>query len=204
MALTAEEIKELKEQLYSQTEHLPEDKKALAKKQIDEMSAETLEYLLKQSQTQSKKEKGIFRMIVDKEADALEVGENKKAIAVLDINPISKGHTIVIPKAAVKNSKNMPNNVFTLAKAMAKHIIKNLGAKSADIHSENKFNEVIVYVIPIYDSPLHLGSPRQKVPREELEAIASKIRIKKRQRVQKIKISSQSSAPAQILKRRIP
>lgn len=204
MALSAEEVQDLKNQLYTQIEHLPEDKKIAAKKQIDEMSAETLEYLLKEQSKQAKgKDKNIFRMIADREIESIEVGENKKAIAVLDINPISKGHTIIIPKSLIKDAKSLPNSAFTLAKSISKKIVKELGAKSTEIHSENKMGECILHILPVYDTPVHLGSQRQKAGKEELEKIASKIKIRKRQRIPKIKKTIVLSQ-IQTTKRRIP
>lgn len=202
MTLTPEEVQELKTQLYSQIENLPEDKKALAKKQIEEMSAETLEYLLKQQQSGKKSDKSIFRMIVDGEADSIQVGENKKALAVLDINPISAAHAIIIPKSPVKDAKALPNAAFSLAKALSKRIIKNSKASKTEIHTENKFGETIIHVLPSYNEPVHLGSQRQKASKEELEKIAQKIRLKKRIRLQKIKKKQVSEIVP--IKRRIP
>ncbi|MEK6855616.1 MAG: HIT family protein [Nanoarchaeota archaeon] len=204
MTLTTNEVAELKAQLYSQIESLPEDKKVIAKKQIEEMSADTLEYMLKeQSKPSKEKEKGVFRLIIDRDIESLEIGENKKALAVLDINPISKGHTLIIPKSPVRDSKNLPNSAFVLAKSLSKKIIKELKAKSTEIHTENKLGECIIHVIPVFETPVHLGSPRQKSTKEELENIASKIRIKKRQRIPKVKKPS-VAIQSQPIKRRIP
>ncbi|MGL4950299.1 MAG: HIT family protein [Mycoplasma sp.] len=46
----------------------------------------------------SQKENCIFCKIVNGEIPAKIVGENDLAIAFLDVNPISDGHTLVIPK----------------------------------------------------------------------------------------------------------
>ncbi|MBR3832443.1 MAG: HIT domain-containing protein, partial [Mycoplasmataceae bacterium] len=43
-------------------------------------------------------EKTIFQKIIDKEADAKILFENKKVIAFYDINPKTKGHFLVVPK----------------------------------------------------------------------------------------------------------
>ena len=43
MPLTKEQIKALKDQLSQQIEHLPEDKRKEAQKQINEMADETIE-----------------------------------------------------------------------------------------------------------------------------------------------------------------
>ena len=42
--------------------------------------------------------KCIFCQIVKKQIPSLIIAKNSKAIALLDINPVSDGHTIIIPK----------------------------------------------------------------------------------------------------------
>jgi histidine triad (HIT) family protein len=44
-------------------------------------------------------EECIFCKIVRGEIPSAKVLENEKVLAFLDINPVSKGHTLVIPKA---------------------------------------------------------------------------------------------------------
>ena len=45
--------------------------------------------------------KTIFSKIIDKEIPCYLVAENNFAIAFMDINPISKGHVLVVPKTQV-------------------------------------------------------------------------------------------------------
>ena len=59
-------------------------------------------------------------MIVDKDIASTIIDENKFAIAVLDINPISKGHTMIIPKKPVSDAKMLPGQSFSLAKKNSK------------------------------------------------------------------------------------
>ena len=42
--------------------------------------------------------KNIFEKIIDNEIPAYKIYEDEKVIAILDINPISYGHTLVLPK----------------------------------------------------------------------------------------------------------
>ena len=62
MALTPEEISDLKKQLAEQIQHLPEAQRAEAQKQIDNMSPEALESMLQQQQAQQGPQKPIFRI----------------------------------------------------------------------------------------------------------------------------------------------
>ncbi|MEI6849777.1 MAG: HIT family protein [archaeon] len=209
MALTPEQIIDLKEQLKSQVENLSPEKKAQALAQIDALSPQALELMLKQQGSSPKEEtpnKGVFRMIIDSDIKSVRVEEDKISLAVLDINPISRGHCIIIPKKAVKDAKQIPNSCFTLAKKIAKRIVKKLKAKSTEIQTDNKFGEVIINVIPSYTEPLNLNSPRGKSNNEELETIAEKLRPVIKKKVQKVKIEKQEIPVSQILKikRRVP
>ncbi len=211
MTLAPEEVEEIKDQLREQVNHLPEDKKAQALAQIDSLSTEAVETLVKQQQARNanpnQKEKTIFRMIVDKDVPAVSVSEDSFSLAVLDINPISKGHVIIIPKTSVSNPKDIPKNSIALAKKLAKRTISKLKATSNEIQPETKFGESIVNLIPCYGSKLSLASPRTKASTEELEKIAILIKDKPiKPKIEKIKIEKRKSSESQVLKlkRRIP
>lgn len=209
MTLTEEQIIDLKNQLKSQVANMPEDRKAQALQQIESLSPEALESMLEQQNSGNKnqgEQKSVFRMIVSGDIQSVKIDENKHALAVLDIAPISKAHIVVIPKEIVKNAKELPNQAFTLAKKIAKKIELKLKAKSSEIQSESKFGEVIINLIPIYDSPLNINSPRSKATLEQLEEIAKLLRKKEKPKIEKIKINTKESSPSQILKisRRIP
>lgn len=208
MPLTKEQINSLKEQLSEQIKHLPEEQKRAAQEQINSLSPEALEIMLKQSQSKEKaqKEQSIFRSIISKEIPSITIDENKHALAVLDINPISKGHAIIIPKQPAKTSMELPNQALTLAKKLSKRIISKLKANSTEIQTEFKFGEIIVNIIPIYEEKLHLGSPRTQVNKEELEKIAQKLRPQKKKPKKEIRKEEPKPAPSEIIKlpRKIP
>jgi histidine triad (HIT) family protein len=183
MTLTQEQIKELKFQLSQQIQHLSEDKKSVAQKQIDSLSPEALEYMLKEQNSSGKSKQSIFRMIITNEIPSTKIEENSSALAVLDINPISKGHTIVIPKKLCATSKEIPPDVFLLAQTIAERIEKNLNASSVEIQTEKKFGEYIIHIIPSYEEPLTLHSERKESSSEELDNIAEKIKPKNKKEV---------------------
>lgn len=202
MTLTPEEVIELKAQLSQQIQHLPEPQKSQAQQQINDMSPQALEELLKQQQERndSGPKKTIFRMIVDKDVDAVKVEENEEAIAVLELNPISNGHALILPKEAVTAEKTLPTGAFDLAKKLSEKITQRLGAKSVEIQTESKFGEKIINLIPIYDAPLTLNSPRKKSSKEELEAIAKKFEPEEKKEV--IKITTQPNPQSEVVKLR--
>ena len=89
--------------------------------QIDSMSSEALELMIKQQQ--ENQGQTIFRQIINKEIPSVSVGENSKALAVLDINPISKGHVMILPKTPARNPKEIPKEAFELAKEISDKLI---------------------------------------------------------------------------------
>ncbi|MEK6889214.1 MAG: HIT family protein [Nanoarchaeota archaeon] len=206
MALTKEQIAEVKKQLYTQVEHLPEEQKGEARIQIESLSEQAVESLIQQQKSRhsnSEENKSIFRMIVDKEVSSLIFKENKKALAVLDINPISRGHLMIIPKEAVKKLSEIPAEVYNLAKESVKTLIKAFKPEKVSIETEAKFGEIILHVLPSYENPVSLSSPRQKSTMPELEEILSKIKPKEKKKIIRIKQKTQKYESLK-LNRRIP
>lgn len=208
MALTKEQVKEIKRQLLEQVEHLPPEQKHEAINQIENMSEGSLELLLKQNQGKSSQE--VFRLIVSGEIPSIKIDENAEAIAVLDIKPISEGHIVIIPKSPAKNEKSIPEQAKELAKSLAKKLKNNLNAKSVEILVESKFGETIINVIPVYDKPLSLSSQRSQSVPEKLQELAEKIKkevIKlEKKAAEVIKLTKKRSSRSRPLKlnKRIP
>ncbi len=201
MPLTSEQIQQLKNQLREQIKNLPEDQRRTAEKQIEEMSAEALEEMLNQ---QKSAQKPIFRAVIAGEIPSKKIDENKSAIAVLDIKPISKGHIIIIPKKEVKSGKDLPAQAFTLAKKLAKKITEKLKAKSVEIQTEFKFGEIIINLIPIYDKPLNINSQKNEASEQELSELESILKIKQKQKTIKLQKTPKKTNNLPKLKRRIP
>lgn len=205
--LTPDEVIELKNQLRSQIQSLPDSQKQAAEEQINNMTPEALETMLKQQQSQgSSDQKTIFRMLIDKEVPSTSIGENDSALAILDINPISKGHAMVIPKSAIVEEKDVPQPLNDLAKELAEKISKKFGAKSAEILKEKKFGEIVVHIVPIYDKPLNLQSPRTKSTPEELSSLKDQLNYEPPKPPEVIKIEKKETPEEEVLKmsRKVP
>ncbi len=205
MGLTKDQVAELKRQLSGQIQHLPKEQKAEAQKQIDEMSDEAIETML-QTQQENSVQEPLFRSIVNEKIPSKKISDNKEAIAVLDIRPISLGHTIVIPRKAAYKSSELSTTCFSLAKKVSSRIIRVLKAKGTEIQTEFKFGEMIINIIPIYDKPLSLNSPRTDSDPEVLSNIFSKLKDKKKTiKMSKVKpVSRTKKYSATKITRRIP
>lgn len=201
--LTPNQITELKHQLSQQIQHLAPDEREEAQQQIDEMSVDALELMLKQQQSKNS-DKNVLRMILEGSLPSKKIDENKSAIAVLDIKPVSKGHTIIIPKDAVTSKTALPTQVFTLAKKIAKRMKKKWKLSGVEIQTETKFGEQIVNVIPFQEKPLSITSPRMQPSEEELKQVQVLLAAKPRTKRIKKQPVQQISENRIRLKRRIP
>ena len=176
--LTPEQVAELKSQLAEQIKHLPEAQRAQAQVQIDQMSPEALELMLNQQMssqsTKAKASKSVFRMIIDGELPSKKINENKNAIAVLEIKPVSKGHVIIIPKNHVSSPDEISADSFVFIKEISKRIREKLKPKDILLHSSSKSGHSIINIIPIYEDE-SIDSPRIKPLDEELERIQKQL-----------------------------
>ena len=198
MALTKKQISQLKEQLFIQVKELPEEQRINAEKQIEEMSDEAIEQMLQQ---QKASQNPIFREIVSGKIPSKKIDENNEAIAVLDIKPISKGHTVIIPKDKIIEQDKISKEILNLAEKIAKNIKEKLKVKRTKIETETKFGEVIINIIPIYDEELFLDSPRTSPSEEQLDKIAGEIKEKEEIKKEEVK---EEEIPPKKLPRRIP
>lgn len=204
--MSPEQVAELKKQLSEQIRDLPVEQRAAAQKQIDEMSSEAIELMLKQQQAEGPKQgvpEDIFRMIVEGKIPSKKVAENSQAIAVLSTRAVSYGHTLIIPKKPARNQKDLPNLAFTLAKKVAKRISSKLLNNSCDIQPQNILGEVVINVIPVYDKPVDMNSATKSVPEDELTELLGKLKFAKRARPIK-KDNAPTNKGSIRLKRRIP
>jgi len=188
-----EQIQEIKSQLIQQIDStFPEDKKQAAKKQVESMNSEQLETFLKQNnlikegQQTSQEQESVFRSIVNNQIPSYKIEENKYTLAVLEINPISKGHTILIPKQEVLSVEKIPQPLFSLAKKISKRIKSKLKPKEVKIASSNAFGEFIINVFPVYEEE-SLNSQRYHAEEKELKEIQEKLGKKTRKTIIKKK-----------------
>ena len=211
--LTPEQTEHIKKQLITHIEKdFPKDKHEFAKKQIKGMNSEQLEEFLKRnklmqtpqtSQPAQKSSECVFCSIVSGVITSYKINENKKALAVLEINPVSKGHTVIIPKEHLSSLDKVPQLVFSLAKSVAKRLKTKLKPKNTEISSLNLFGHEILNVIPFYGdentAEKHPAKPEELV---ELQKILIKTK-KSTKRAKKIK--AYSKKPEKLwLPKRIP
>lgn len=179
--LTEEQMQSVKEQLINQIDSsFPENKKAQAKQQVLEMGEKELEsFLEKNKLLKSQSENScIFCSIIYGKILSYKIAENKKAIAILEINPISKGHTLILPKEHFFGEEKMPNEAHTLAKQTAKRIKSKLKLKKVKIYFSEFMGHEAINILPIYKEEKE-NSPRKKASEKELEELKNLLEERK-------------------------
>ena len=131
----------------------------------------------------------IFCKIAKKEISSKIIAETKKSIAFLDAFPLSRGHTLVIPKChyeKVQDMTDMDNtDLFNTVHKVISKVDKLTGATLLAIHngkdSGQEIPHVHVHLIPRQPSdhagPVHsMFKDRPKLSDEELEELYAKIK----------------------------
>lgn len=200
MEIPEEQINEIKQQIVQQIEStFSEDKKGPAIEKINSMNNDEFIDFLKKNKLlsegdsshplaeESQKEnlnESPFRLIIEGKIPSYVLDESKRALAVLEIRPISKGHIIIIPKEAISNSNKVPKSIFSLANKIEKRIKEKLNPKEVLISPSFVLGENIINIVPVYSNE-SLNSPRRQASKEELEEL--KVILEKKQKVKKIK-----------------
>ncbi len=183
------EIQELKQKIISHIEStFPVEKIASARQEIELMNPEEFENFLEKNNISVEEEinpnrECVFCSIASEKIKSIRIDENEKAIAVLELNPISKGHSLIISKEHEGNEKAM----LELAEKVSKTLKKKLKPKEVKISSSKLFGHTLVNVLPIY-SKEDFNSERKKASIEDLENVKEEIEKQPVKREKKSKI----------------
>jgi histidine triad (HIT) family protein len=124
----------------------------------------------------------IFSRIVAGEIPCYKIAENQRYFAFLDINPMTVGHTLVIPKREIDCLYDLDDieiaeiNVF--AKKVAAAIRKVVPCKRIGIAVIGlEVPHAHIHLIPIQkESDMLFSNPKLKLSPEEMEKVAADIR----------------------------
>ena len=133
--------------------------------------------------------KDIFSRIVSGEIPAEKVYEDDEVIAFLDINPVSDGHTLVVPKERFEKLDECPpemlGRICSRLGKIAKAVVTAMDAEGYNVLCNNGraagqlINYVHFHIIPRNDGDGLLNRwPSYTYEKEKIEAIAEKIRQK--------------------------
>jgi histidine triad (HIT) family protein len=123
----------------------------------------------------------IFSKIINGEIPCYKVAEDEKFFAFLDISPLAKGHTLVVPKEEIDYYFDLNDDLFTamnlFAKKVARAIDKSvecsrigvavIGLEVAHAH---------IHLVPLNNiGDLNFANPKVQLSKEEFEDIAATI-----------------------------
>jgi diadenosine tetraphosphate (Ap4A) HIT family hydrolase len=190
--LPKEQIPQIKKQLVSQIEasQLPNKEELISS--IENMGQEEFEAFLKQNKLIKDENECIFCSIIGGKIPSFKIKENENAIAVLEINPVSKGHVIIIPKI---HSETYPKKITEFAKEIAESV-KILKPKKIDIVPSKMFGHEILNVIPLYKDE-SLKSQRKKASEKTLLDLQKQLSSTPRKSIQKEKTKIQEKQKEQ-------
>lgn len=124
----------------------------------------------------------IFSKIIAREIPSYKCAEDERFYAFLDINPVAKGHTLVVPKHEVDYLFDLDDDELAAMTVFAKRVAKAiraaypcrkvgvavLGLEVAHAH---------IHLIPLQsEGDMDFRRPKLQLPAEEMEEIARHIR----------------------------
>lgn len=123
----------------------------------------------------------IFSKIIAGEIPGYKVAENDKFFAFLDINPLVKGHTLVVPKQEVDYIFDLKDEdlaeMHVFAKSVAKAIEKAVPCKRVGVAVMGlEVPHAHIHLIPINkESDMIISNPKLKLANEEFIEIAAAV-----------------------------
>lgn len=123
----------------------------------------------------------IFTRIVAGEIPSYKITENEQFYAFLDINPLQKGHTLVIPKREVDYIFDLEDEelaaMHLFAKKIANAIRKTFDCKKVGVAVMGlEVPHAHIHLIPINkEKDMVFSNPKLELSREEFEEIAKAI-----------------------------
>ncbi|KAF3059514.1 Hit family protein 1 [Daldinia childiae] len=128
----------------------------------------------------------IFCKIIKGEIPSFKLFESDKTFAFLDINPLSKGHALVIPKFHGAKLADIPDDQLSEILPVVKKLVAATGATNYNILQNNGriAHQVVDHVHfhmipkPNEEQGLGVGWPQQTTDMDALKALYEEIKAK--------------------------
>ncbi|PIN77221.1 hypothetical protein COV15_02650 [Candidatus Woesearchaeota archaeon CG10_big_fil_rev_8_21_14_0_10_34_12] len=186
------DIDETKQELIKQAEQLPEDVREQFVTRVQEMSEQELQDFLKQLAQKQNSWQGecLFCSIANGKVSSFKVFENEKFSAVLDINPVSEGHILLVPKKHVESLEKLENKkeMLLIVEELSKKMKQELGVHDVAVLISSA-GHLIIQLIPVYQDTV-LQFSRKKIEKEKMEEIAGKLKCDVKIELKKERVES--------------
>ena len=126
----------------------------------------------------------IFTRIINGEIPSYKVAENEHFYAFLDINPLQKGHTLIVPKLAEPEADyifdledELLSEMLVFSKQVARGIKDAIDCKRVGVAVIGlEVPHVHMHLIPISkEGDMSFANPKMSLPAEEMAEIAQSI-----------------------------
>ena len=126
----------------------------------------------------------IFTRIIKGEIPSYKVAENDKFYAFLDINPLQKGHTLVVPKLAEPEADyifDLDDDILSEMLVFSKQVTKGIKAATACKRVGVaviglEVPHVHMHLIPInQEGDMSFSNPKMTLPADEMAEMATSI-----------------------------
>ncbi|MEA2037914.1 MAG: HIT family protein [Nanoarchaeota archaeon] len=157
--MTEEQMKEMQEKIKNMS---PEELKEFQKKQC------------------------IFCHIIEGKVQSKKVYEDDQSLAILDINPATPGHVLLLPKEHYsimpQLSEDEITHLFNIAKMISNSVLRALEVPGTNIIVQNgiaagqKAQHFMIHIIPREEKDgINFELPQKEIPEKELEEIRKKL-----------------------------
>ncbi|KFY17876.1 hypothetical protein V492_00336 [Pseudogymnoascus sp. VKM F-4246] len=128
----------------------------------------------------------IFCKIIKGDIPSFKLFESDKVLAFLDINPLSRGHALVIPKFHGAKLTDIPDDQLSEILPVVKKLVTATGAVNYNVLQNNgriahqEVDHVHFHMIPKpnADEGLKVGWPQQKTDMDKLKELLAEIQAK--------------------------
>ena len=107
----------------------------------------------------------VFCKIISGEFSSYKIYEDENILAFLDVNPMTPGHTLIIPKKHILDIMEMDNNclikIMDKARDVAKILSDKMGASGFTLIQNNGIAQEVkhfhLHVVPKYDKKIDMS-----------------------------------------------
>ena len=123
----------------------------------------------------------IFSRIISGEIPCYKVAENAYCFAFLDIHPLTKGHTLVVPRREIDYLFDLDAENYRQLMDFSKDLALAIGAAVPCLRVGVaviglEVPHAHIHLIPLQSGTINFSDPKLKLEKDEFEAIAAAIR----------------------------
>jgi histidine triad (HIT) family protein len=159
---------------------LTEEQRKELEEKLKKMSPEEL--------MEFQKQQCIFCQLISGKIPSKKIFEDDTCIVILDINPATKGHLLLIPKEHYAIMPQIPEkeikHLFTIAKKMSQLLLKALKVSGTSVFIANglvagqKAQHFMIHIIPRKDGDGIFNIEERLIDNEMIEKVASLVEVK--------------------------